>query len=106
MIFTLTQRGAAKGAVASLSALLVVACAVVQPPSGGPEDKRPPHIVAVAPQPDSASVENDTHVIIRFSEKVNGETFKERVKVYPPIAFKSIKIKGDELQIAQLRYHY
>jgi hypothetical protein len=78
---------------------LAVSCAVVQPPSGGPEDREPPHIVSVIPVPDSAGVERETDIRISFSENVDGETFKERVRLYPAVGFDEIKVKGNVLRI-------
>ena len=85
-----------------LTALLMFAasCAVVQPPSGGPEDREPPHVVSVVPAPDSAGVERDSDVRISFSENVDGETFKERVRLYPEVGFDEIKVKGNILRIS------
>jgi len=79
--------------------LSLTACAVVQPPSGGPEDKKPPHVVEIQPRPDSFSVSRDTNIRIRFSENVDGESFKNRVKAYPPIAFERVRAKGEDLEI-------
>jgi hypothetical protein len=88
-----------RGTIVSLGALLIVACAVVQPPSGGPEDREPPYILEVFPAADSTGVRTDTRITIRFSEKVNAATFKERVRLYPPVAFESIDVDGGELRI-------
>ncbi len=84
-----------------LISLLVFAasCAVVQPPSGGPEDREPPHVVSVIPAPDSAGVDRNTEILISFSENVDGETFKERVRLYPEVGFDEIKVKGNLLRI-------
>ena len=77
--------------------VFAVSCAVVQPPSGGPEDKKPPHVVSVFPTPDSTGVDRDAEVRISFSEKVDGDTFKERVRLYPQIGFDEIEVKGNVL---------
>ncbi len=76
---------------------ICVACAVVEPPPGGPEDKVPPRIVSISPKPESAGIPPDTGVEIRFSEKLDGDSFKNRIFTYPSLAFKSIKVKGDRL---------
>lgn len=88
-----------KRIVLSLSLLIAVACAVIQPPPGGPEDKIPPHIIGVYPAPDSTGVSNDTGIRVIFSEKVDGSTFKERIRLYPSVAFDKLKVKGEELEI-------
>lgn len=85
--------------IALLSILSVAACAVIQPPPGGPEDKKPPHIVRVVPAPDSAGVARDAVIRITFSEKVDESTFKERIKLYPSVAFEGLKVRGEELEI-------
>lgn len=78
---------------------LAVSCAVVQPPPGGPEDKTPPHVVSVLPTPDSAGVGRETELSFAFSEKVDEDTFKERVRLYPAVAFDEIKVKGQVLTV-------
>jgi len=83
----------------ALVPFLVVSCAVVQPPPGGPEDREPPHIVSVVPSPDSAGVAKDTEIRIAFSEKVDGDTFKERIRLYPAVGFDDIEVKGDMLRV-------
>jgi hypothetical protein len=79
--------------------LFAVSCAVVQPPSGGPEDKEPPHVVSVIPAPDSAGVEREIEIRISFSEKVDGDTFKDRIRLYPAVGFDEIKVKGNMLLV-------
>ena len=79
--------------------LFAMSCAVVQPPPGGPEDKTPPHVVSVTPAPDSAGVGRESELEISFSEKVDGETFKERVRLYPAVVFDEIKVKANVLGI-------
>jgi len=79
--------------------VFTVSCAVVQPPSGGPEDKEPPHVVSVFPAPDSAGVDRDAELSISFSEKVDGDTFKERVRLYPAVVFDKIEVKGKMLHV-------
>ncbi len=79
--------------------LIAASCAVVQPPPGGPEDREPPHIVSVIPAPDSAGVQREADIRISFSENVDGETFKERVRLYPEVGFDEIKVKGSILRI-------
>ena len=82
-----------------LSLLIAVACAVIQPPPGGPEDRTPPHIIGVYPAPDSTGIPTDAVIRVIFSEKVDETTFKERIRLYPPVAFDKVKVKGDQLEI-------
>ncbi len=83
----------------ALVPFLTVSCAVVQPPPGGPEDREPPHVVSVVPAPDSAGVAADTEIRLTFSEKVDGDTFKERIRLYPAVAFDDIDVKGEMLRV-------
>lgn len=76
-----------------------VACAVMEPPSGGPEDKIPPRIVEITPEPASTGIPRDASVEVRFSEKLDGDSFKNRVFTYPSLEFKSIEVKGDRLTV-------
>lgn len=82
-----------------LSLLIAAACAVIQPPPGGPEDKTPPYIIRVYPAPDSTEVSNDAGIRVIFSEKVDEATFKERLRLYPSVAFDKIEVRGKELEI-------
>ncbi len=92
--------GQLKRIVWPLLLLIAVACAVIQPPPGGPEDKTPPHIVGIYPAPDSASVSRDAGIRVTFSEKVDEATFKDRIRLYPPVAFDRLKVKGEVLEIS------
>lgn len=76
-----------------------LSCAVVQPPSGGPEDREPPHVVSIVPVPDSSGVGRDSEIRITFSEKVDGDTFKERIRLYPAVGFEEIGVKGNVLRV-------
>jgi hypothetical protein len=88
-----------KRIIVPLSLLIAAACAVIQPPPGGPEDKTPPHIIGVYPAPDTTGIPTDAGIRVIFSEKVDEATFKERIRLYPPVAFDKLKVKGEELEI-------
>ncbi len=79
--------------------ILVVSCAVVMPPSGGPEDKMPPEITGITPAEDSAGVARNSIVEVRFSEKVDGDSFTDRISIYPPVDFDRIDVKGNRIEI-------
>ena len=79
---------------------LIAACAVMEPPSGGPEDKIPPRVIGTLPRPDSAGVARDVKPIITFSERVDEESFKNRVLVFPPLPFDRLTVRGERLEIA------
>jgi hypothetical protein len=82
------------GALAALAG-----CAVMKAPSGGPEDKTPPRVVSVFPRADSAGVARDVRPVFTFSERIDGESFKNRVLVHPPVTFDRVAAKGERLEI-------
>jgi len=77
----------------------VAACAVIQPPPGGPEDTRPPVILTTVPGSDSAGVARTVAPAIVFTEKIDPASLKNRIFVYPPVEFERLAIKGDRLVI-------
>jgi hypothetical protein len=80
-------------------ALLAAACAVMQAPSGGPEDKTPPRVIETVPAPDSAGVARDVTVRVVYSEKVDPTSFKNRVSILPREEFSHLKVRGDRVEI-------
>jgi hypothetical protein len=79
---------------------LVAACAVMESPSGGPEDKVPPRVVGTVPRLDSTGVAPDVHPVFTFSERMDDESFKNRVLVFPSVPFERLKVRGERLEIA------
>lgn len=82
------------------AALAFMACAVMEPPSGGPKDETPPEIAGILPAPGSAGVDRDSSIQITFSEKVDGDSFKKLVQIYPPLEFEKMKAKGEVFEIS------
>jgi hypothetical protein len=69
-----------------LSALLIIgSCANQAPPSGGPEDKAPPAVVAQVPGNGQVNVDTRAAVEIRFSEWINRSSAAGAVSVYPTV---------------------
>lgn len=85
--------------VAAASCALCAACAVMEPPPGGPEDKTPPRVLSVFPRDDSAGVSRAVRPSIVFSEKIDEASFKNRVAVFPPVTFDRLSAKGERLEI-------
>jgi uncharacterized protein (DUF2141 family) len=81
-------------------AALLGACAVMEAPPGGPEDKIPPSVVSTIPRDDSAGVARDVAPMFFFNEKVDPASFKNRISMYPPVAFDRIRVKGERLEIS------
>lgn len=83
-----------------LVCLAAAACAVIKPPPGGPEDTTPPFMVGIFPAPDSVGVARDIKLQILFSEKLDSESFKNRVQVYPHVEFDDIKVKDNRVEVS------
>lgn len=66
-----------------IAGLLVVSCAIQEPPPGGPEDKSPPEVVATRPSAGSSDVPADARIEIEFSEKMNTTRFERNVELSP-----------------------
>ncbi len=86
--------------IALSGAAILAACAVMEPPPGGPEDRVPPSIVSTVPREDSARVARNVAPVFHFSEKVDPASFKNRIFVYPPVEFDRLRVKGERLEIA------
>ena len=79
--------------------LLFCSCAVIEPPSGGPKDETAPWISSVIPASDSTGVSRNSSIVVEFSEKIDGESFKSRIKTYPTLEFEKISAKGNVLEL-------
>jgi hypothetical protein len=80
-------------------AALLAACAVMEDPPGGPEDRVPPSVVSTVPGQDSARVARDVAPVFFFNEKVDPASFRNRILVYPPVEFDRLRVKGERLEI-------
>lgn len=86
--------------IASIAAASLAGCAVMEAPPGGPVDRTPPRLVAVFPSADSAGVARDVRPVLTFNERIDGESFKNRLLVHPPVTFDRISAKGERLEIS------
>jgi len=76
-----------------------VSCAVVEPPSGGPEDETAASVEAVSPAPDSVGVSRQVSVKVTFSEKIDAESFRKKIRLYPGLDFEEIEVDDNILKI-------
>lgn len=81
------------------TALVFIACAVMEPPSGGPKDETPPVLTGILPVPGSTGIDRNSSIRISFSEKVDGDSFKKLVNIYPPLVFGKMRARGEEFEI-------
>ena len=62
---------------------LFLCCAVKERPAGGPEDKTPPAIINVVPEPGSTMIPLDSRFKITFSKPMNRDRTEEAVFLTP-----------------------
>ena len=67
----------------SVLVALLLGCAKVGPPTGGPVDKEPPRILSHYPESDALEVARDTQVEIVFSEPMNREQTEAAIFTSP-----------------------
>ena len=66
--------------------LFLAACAIPERPPGGPEDKKPPKVVATYPEAGSAGVSEDSEVRITFDESMTRARLERTVVFHPEVA--------------------
>ena len=80
--------------------LLIGACATVEAPKGGPEDKLPPRVAGVSPAPQAVQQPTDLNVTLLFDECIADKIPRNAVSVSPPIEKKlQLEVDGDRLYI-------
>ena len=80
--------------------VIMVSCAEVGPPPGGPEDKAAPYIVSSRPASGATDVTPDNSITIFFSERVIKPEGKRTVFISPrPATEPQLKWKSDRLII-------
>jgi hypothetical protein len=90
-----------RAALAAATALFAVACAHVEAPRGGPEDKTPPALVST--QPDSgAVVAGGTRgaVVFTFDERISERGVEDAVLVSPLTSPVSVGHSGSRLRVS------
>ena len=83
----------------SVLVALLLGCAKVGPPTGGPVDKEPPRILSHYPESDALKVARDTEVEIVFSEPMNREQ-TEAALFISPVGPLQLSWHGPRLRIA------
>ncbi len=83
----------------SILVALLLGCAKVGPPAGGPVDKEPPHILSHYPESDALAVARDTEAEIVFSEPMNREQ-TEAALFMAPVGPLRLSWHGPRLRIA------
>lgn len=88
------------GRAALAAALLAVACAHIEPPTGGPEDETPPELLVT--RPDSLVVRPDWRgpVVLVFDERISERGARESVTVSPRTSPVVVEHDGDEIRVS------
>ncbi|MCI0452037.1 MAG: Ig-like domain-containing protein [Candidatus Latescibacteria bacterium] len=88
-----------RSARAAFAVLFALACAVDEPPSGGPEDKTPPGVVGTTPSADSTGVDPESPIAITFGEDMTRARMERLVTVQPSIEIERVRWEGNTLVI-------
>ena len=89
--------------MAVVLALLLVACANMGTPDGGPYDETPPRVVRTSPKFGEANVTNTKKIVIEFDEIVKIENAYEKVVISPPqIEQPEIEANGKKVTVTLL----
>ncbi|MBU8869827.1 MAG: hypothetical protein KOO60_03020 [Gemmatimonadales bacterium] len=76
------------------SLALASACAIVEPPLGGPIDKTPPHVVSFKPDSAAVGLAGCQVLRFRFSEKMDRANAISWLSLFPEQEFKKTKWHG------------
>ncbi|UCH85641.1 MAG: Ig-like domain-containing protein [Candidatus Latescibacterota bacterium] len=76
-----------------LVGLGMAACAIPEPPPGGPEDKTPPEVIESFPEDGQAGVPPDGEIVLGFSEKMQQARLERLVSMSPPAKIAKVKWK-------------
>lgn len=86
--------------LALAQALLLAGCATMEAPSGGPEDKLPPRVAGIYPNPNSVNQSQELLVNVQFDEWINSSVPRSAITISPPIEKKlRFEVDGDLLTI-------
>lgn len=83
----------------SVLVALLLGCAKVGPPTGGPVDKKPPRILSHYPERDALEVARDTEIEIVFSEPMSREQTEAAIFTSPAGPLK-LSWRGPRLRLA------
>ena len=80
--------------VPALLLCLLAACATIEPPTGGPDDKTPPVILSISPDSAAVGLRGVRELEFVFSEKVEPLPGERFLTLYPPLEIEKTKWKG------------
>ncbi len=86
-------------AVSATAGLSLLACAKSLPPSGGPEDRSPPKVLATSPALFESGVGVDRPLWIAFSEPMDRSSAEDGIVVRPHVGWRARAWKADTLHL-------
>lgn len=84
---------------ALLVALVLPACAHIEAPPGGPEDREPPRLLTTRPDSMARMESFLGPVVLVFSEGLSEQRVEEAVEVSPRTSALSVEKRGDEIRV-------
>jgi hypothetical protein len=84
---------------------VLAACAIQDPPPGGPEDRKPPLVTSTVPTADSAGVAPDAEIRIQFDEDMKKDRVERNIVFYPNIVIRDAGWDGNTLVIRPEALH-
>ncbi|MHB8078339.1 MAG: Ig-like domain-containing domain [Candidatus Krumholzibacteriia bacterium] len=82
------------GLAAALALALGAACATIEPPRGGPEDKTPPRLTAAWPESGAVGLKEVRELRFTFGEKVDPRQAARFIRTYPPLDIRNTAWEG------------
>ncbi len=81
--------------------LALNACAIREKPPGGPEDKKPPQVIATFPSNDSTNVHQLKEIVFEFDEAIDPSSLRNQIWIMPefPNGYQTKIKKGRILKI-------
>jgi hypothetical protein len=91
---------AARGA---LLLLPLAACAHIEPPPGGPEDRQAPQLLATRPDTMRRGGAFSEAVVLLFDERLSEQSVRDAVSVSPRTSAAEVDHRGDEIRVSLRR---
>ncbi|MEW5929958.1 MAG: Ig-like domain-containing protein [Gemmatimonadota bacterium] len=92
-----------RAARAALLLLAPAACAHIEPPPGGPEDRQAPQLLATRPDTLRRGGAFTEPVVLLFDERLSEQSVRDAVSVSPRTSAAEIDHRGDEIRVSLRR---
>lgn len=92
-----------RAARAALLLLPLGACAHIEPPPGGPEDRQAPQLLATRPDTMRRGGAFSDPVVLLFDERLSEQSVRDAVSVSPRTSAAEVDHRGDEIRVSLRR---